>query len=239
MSDQKEYYRDEEWWVSRCLGRTASQLNTWIGFSRHRGATLYNLKPHFDEEVVPGTNILLTGPPLTGKRSIMMDVLAAGTDRGDGSIIVTTKDSADRVLKDYQKRTPYEGKPVAVVDCVTRQQGVNDVRESDRIKYASSPVDMTGIGIKLSEFLQAFGDRGIDQNRVMVHSLSTLLMYSDLQTVFRFLHVFTGRIQSVNGLGLFSIDSTSHDDQSMNTLKQLFDGVIKVPEDGDPEIRLA
>jgi len=64
----------------------------------------------------------------------MMDVLAAGTERGDGAIVVTTKDGAERVLKDYQKRTAYEGKPVAVVDCVTRQQGVNDVRESDRIK---------------------------------------------------------------------------------------------------------
>ena len=198
---------------------------------------MYELTPHFDAEVDPGTNILLTGPPLSGKRSMMMDVLAAGTDRDEGAIVVTTKDGADRVLRDYEKRTPYEGKPVAVVDCVTQQQG-GETRESDRIKYASSPVDMTGIGIKLSEFLQAFGDRGIKQNRVMVHSLSTLLMYSDLQTVFRFLHVFTGRVQSVDGLGLFSIDSTAHDDQTMNTLKQLFDGIVTVPEDGEPEIRL-
>lgn len=198
---------------------------------------MYELTPHFDDEVEPGTNILFTGPPLSGKRSIMMDILAAGTERDEGAIVVTTKDGADRVLRDYEKRTPYEGKPVAVVDCVTRQQG-GDTRESDRIKYASSPVDMTGIGIKLSEFLEAFGDRGIERNRVMVHSLSTLLMYSDLQTVFRFLHVFTGRVQSVDGLGLYSIDSTAHDDQAMNTLKQLFDGIVTVPEDGEPEIRL-
>ena len=198
---------------------------------------MYELTPHFDAEVDPGTNILLTGPPLSGKRSIMMDILAAWTDRDEGAIVVTTKDGADRVLRDYEERTPYEGKPVAVVDCVTRQQG-GETRESDRIKYASSPVDMTGIGIKLSAFLQAFGDRGIDQNRVMVHSLSTLLMYSDLQTVFRFLHVFTGRVQSVDGLGLYSIDSTAHDDQAMNTLKQLFDGIVTVPEDGEPDIRL-
>ena len=199
---------------------------------------MYELTPHFDAEVDPGTNILLTGPPLSGKRSIMMDILAAGTERDEGAIVVTTKDGADRVLRDYEKRIAYEGEPVAVVDCVTRQQG-GETRESDRIKYASSPVDMTGIGIKLSEFLQAFGDRGIEQNRVMVHSLSTLLMYSDLQTVFRFLHVFTGRIQSVNGLGLFSIDSTAHEDQAMNTIKQLFDGIVTVPEDGEPDIRLA
>jgi len=199
---------------------------------------VYDLTPHLDVEVEPGTNLLLTGPPLSGKRSLMIDVLAGGTDSGEGALVVTTKDSAERVLRNYADRTPYEGKPVAVVDCVTRQQG-GDTIESDRIKYASSPVDMTGIGIKVSEFLQAFGDRGIEQNRVMVHSLSTLLMYSDLQTVFRFLHVFTGRIQSADGLGLFAIDSTAHDDKAMNTLKQLFDGIVTVPEDGDIDIRLA
>ncbi|GAB6877899.1 hypothetical protein JCM17823_01730 [Halorubrum gandharaense] len=201
---------------------------------------MYDLAPHLDAEVEPGTNLLLTGPPLTGKRKLALDILADGTTGGDGSIIVTTKDSAERVLKDYKKRVDYEGKPVAVVDCVTRQQGVGDVRDDDRIKYTSSPVDMTGIGIKLSEFLQAFyRDRGIERNRIMVHSLSTLLMYADLQTVFRFLHVFTGRIQSVEGLGLFCIDSTAHDDQTMNTLKQLFDGIVTLSEDGDVSVRLA
>ena len=99
---------------------------------------------------------------------------------------------------------------------------------------------MTRIGIQLSEFLEAFyQQRNIRQNRVALHSLSTLLMYSDLQTVFRFLHVFTGRIQSVDGLGLYVIDSTAHDDQTMNTLKQLFDGVIRTHEDEEPEMRLA
>jgi len=73
----------------------------------------------------------------------------------------------------------------------------------------------------------------------MVHSLSTLLMYSDLETVFRFLHVFTGRIQSVDGLGLFCIDSTAHEDQTTNTLTQLFDGIVELSEDGEVSVRLA
>ena len=63
-------------------------------------------------------------------------------------------------------------------------------------------------------------------------------MYSDLQTVFRFLHVFTGRLQSVDALGLFAIDSTAHDDQTMNTLKQLFDGIVTTHEEGEPTVRL-
>jgi KaiC/GvpD/RAD55 family RecA-like ATPase len=201
---------------------------------------MYDLDPPLDASVEPGTNLLVSGPPLTGKRALALDLLAEGTRRGEGAIVVTTKDSAERVLGQYEKRVAYETEPVAVVDCVTRQQGVGDATETELVKYASSPVDMTGIGIKLSEVLQAFtAERGIEQNRILVHSLSTLLMYSDLQTVFRFLHVFTGRIQSVGALGLFAIDATAHDDQTMNTLKQLFDGVVTTSEDDPPTLRMA
>jgi len=197
-----------------------------------------------DVELDPGANVLVAGPPLTGKRQIAYDILAGGANRGDGSIIVTTKDSADKVLEGLDTRLDDGLEPdIGVVDCVTKQRGIGTIDDDPRIKYASSPVDMTGIGIKLSEFLQDFYEtRGHTENRVLLHSVSTLLMYSDLQTVFRFLHVFTGRIQSADALGLYVIDSTTHDDQAMNTLKQLFDAVIELEEsaNGDePTIRTA
>ncbi|ELY61220.1 RAD55 family ATPase [Natronolimnohabitans innermongolicus] len=196
-----------------------------------------------DSDIDAGTNVLIAGPPLTGKRAIAFDILASGAGRGDGSIIVTTKDSADKVLESFTEVASGTEPDVGVVDCVTKQRGIGTVDDDPRIKYASSPVDMTGIGIKLSEFLQHFyEDRGLTENRVLLHSVSTLLMYSDLQTVFRFLHVFTGRIQSADALGLYVIDSTAHDDQTMNTLKQLFDAVIELEETADgeePEIRTA
>ncbi|WP_136589090.1 RAD55 family ATPase [Salinigranum halophilum] len=200
---------------------------------------MYDLSPALDATVQPGTNILLAGPPLTGKRSLGFDVVAGGLEAGEGAVVVSTKDSAQRVLNEFESRFEIEGKPLTVIDCVTRQQGISDVTENDHVKYASSPVDMTGIGIKFSEVLEEYYQtREIKQNRVMLHSLSTLLMYSDLQTVFRFLHVFTGRVQSIDGLGLFSIDSTAHDDQTMNTLKQLFDGIVTTHEEGEPTVRL-
>jgi hypothetical protein len=152
--------------------------------------------------------------------------------------VVTNTDGADRILDEYGESVDdLDSVRVGVVDCVTRQRGV-DADDDVRVKYASSPVDMTGIGIRLSEFLQEFSEtRGIERNRVLLHSVSTLLTYSDLETVFRFLHVFTGRVQSADGLGVFVVDSTAHDDQTMNTLAQLFDGVIAVGEDGEATVR--
>ncbi len=195
-----------------------------------------------EESIAPGTNVLIAGPPLTGKRHLALEVLASGATNGEGTIVVTTKDSANKLVSEIADRSGTEHSHLGIVDCVTKQRGIETTDDDPRIKYASSPVDMTGIGIKLSEFLQEFYEvRGLTENRVLLHSVSTLLMYSNLQTVFRFLHVFTGRIQSADALGVYVIDSTAHDDQTMNTLKQLFDGVIEIEENqaGEQTIRTA
>ncbi|MFH5798469.1 RAD55 family ATPase [Haladaptatus sp. CMAA 1911] len=199
---------------------------------------MYSIGEPFPEtELNPGTNLLVAGPPMTGKRRLAFDVLAHGD--GDGIIIVTTKSTGEQVLSDYESRLDGRDSFIGVVDCVSKQQGMSPQRV-ESVEFASSPVDMTGIGIKLSEFLQRFYDSGVRSNRIAFDSLSTLLMYSNLQTVFRFLHVFTGRVQSAEAFGLFVIDSSAHDAQTMSTLRQLFDGEIEVreAEDGGSEVRL-
>ncbi|MHB9285962.1 RAD55 family ATPase [Halobacteriales archaeon Cl-PHB] len=202
---------------------------------------MYDLGPEFENATVdPGSNLLIAGPPLTGKRRLAMEILAHGANQGEGSVIVTTRDSSDRVLADYRSllEDP-DGSNLGVVDCVTQHQG-RSARDSDAVKYASSPVDMTGIGIKFSEFVEEFyTDRNVQQNRILLDSLSTLLMYSDLQTVFRFMHVFTSRIENAEALGVHVIESTAHEAEALNTLKQLFDGVIESDEDRQLSLQLA
>ena len=201
---------------------------------------MYTLGPEFDSATVtPGTNILVAGPPLSGKRRLAFEALSRGVETREGSIIVTTRDSARRVLDTYGSvlASP-ESNTVGFVDCVTRHQG-RSPSDTSLVKYASSPVDMTGIGINFSSFLQEFcTERELRQNRIVFDSLSTLLMYSDLQTVFRFMHVFTSRVDDANAIGLYTIDSTAHDIEAMNTLKQLFDGIVIVEENSDVSIRL-
>jgi len=201
---------------------------------------MYDLGPEFENATVdPGTNLLIAGPPLTGKRRLALQILAQGANQGEGSVIVTTRDSSDRVLADLETLLDDpEGTDLGIVDCVTNHQG-RSAQDSTRVKYTSSPVDMTGIGIKFSEFVEEFvTDRGLAQNRILLDSLSTLLMYSDLQTVFRFMHVFTSRIENADAIGVHVIESTAHDTESLNTLKQLFDGVIEVDEDRDVSVQL-
>jgi len=183
--------------------------------------------------VDPGANLLVSGPPMTGKESLAYEILTTGSRAGEGTIIVTTEDTAEDVRKEYRDYDIPEGSLAGVVDCVTRQQGGEDPDGGKFVRHASSPADLTGIGIELSELFEMFYQQeDTEHNRVLLNSVSTLLMYADLQTVFRFLHVFTGRVQSADSIGLFIIDSTTHDQQTLSTLKQLFDGIIQFEETG-------
>jgi KaiC/GvpD/RAD55 family RecA-like ATPase len=201
---------------------------------------MYELGPAFDDRSLDaGTNILVSGPPLSGKRRLAFEALAHGANDGEGAVIVTTRDSSDRVLTDFRSLLEDPtGAHTGIVDCVTQHQGRSE-QDTQTVKYASSPTDMTGIGIKFSDFLEEFyTGRNVTKNRVAVDSLSTLLMYSDLQTVFRFMHVLTSRIEDADALGVHVLESTAHDEETINTLKQLFDGAIEVERDRSLSMQL-
>lgn len=198
--------------------------------------------PELDDQIDgidAGTNLLVMGPSMSGKDSFAFSVLSAGIEAGEGSIYVTTKYSGEEVMEEFED-AGIDPERFGVVDCVSQNQGMSQPADSANIKLTSSPNDMTGIGIKVSELLEEFlENKGIEQNRICLNSVSTLLMYSNLQTVFRFLHVFTGRIRSADALGIFLIDSEMHDQQEYSTLKQLFDGVVETRAgDGGNEARV-
>ena len=195
---------------------------------------MYDLGSAFGNATVgAGSNLLISGPPLCGKRRMALEMLAHGSEQGEGVIIVTTRDSANRVLSDYEALVSNpEAVDIGIVDCVTKHQG-RTARDTDIVKYASSPEDMTGIGIKFSEFVEEFREeRGIENVRVLVDSLSALLMYSDVQTVFRFMHVFTSRVDNSDAMGMHIIESTGHEEETLNTLRQLFDHAVSVAANG-------
>ena len=198
---------------------------------------MYELCPALDGATVdPGSNLLLTGPPLSGKRTLAFEVLAAGAAQGEASLIVTARDAADRVLADYRALVDGDA-PVGVVDCVTEHQGGPTLEDPD-VAYAASPTDMTGLGVEFSGFMDRFEASDATGVRVVFDSLSVLLYYADLQTVFRFMHVVANRIEDADAVGLHLLESTAHDAEARNTLSQLFGGVVELDADGAVSARL-
>jgi len=179
------------------------------------------------DEFPAGTSILLSGPPLTRKRELMIRLL--GDDAADeGSIMVTTKMGAGKLLELFREwHGDRSNDRLHVVDCVTKERGLGRVRETPTTSYLSSPRDMTGLSIALSGQLQRYHRTGTPM-RFGIHSLSTFLMYHNLQRVYRMVHVLSGQIESADAVGVFVVDSPTA--RELDMLSQLVDGVVETRE---------
>ncbi|VVB88277.1 KaiC [uncultured archaeon] len=182
-----------------------------------------------------GSNIMLIGPPMSGKEAILYHIMYHGAAKNENAVItVTTRESATQMLdwfKENELVLPLSR--IGIVDCVTKSLG-GAVIENELIKIAGSPMDLTGMGVKISQFFEDFlVKKNIRKIQLHINSLSTILMYSNISTVFRFMHVFTGRMKTSGALGIYVIESGMHDERAIATLKQLFDGIIEVKSEND------
>lgn len=106
----------------------------------------------------------------------------------------------------------------SVVDC--------SPTESGGAGAVGSPADLTGLSIPVSEFL-----RSAERPVLALDSISTLLYYADEAAVFRFLSVLTAHLRRRDGLGLFVLTPSAHDEQTVHTFAQVFDGRIDLERD--------
>jgi len=186
-------------------------------------------------DIKKGANIMLIGPPMSGKKIISNYIMYYGAARNENAVIeVNTYEPGYLILERLKEnKLNLTLSKVGIVDCLTRMIGI-DTYEDESIKIASSSVDLTDIGVKISQhFENFFTKKNIRKIQLNINSLSTLLMYSNIRTVFRFLQVFTGRIKAAGGLGIYVIESGVHDIQVITALSQLFDGKIEIKSEKD------
>jgi hypothetical protein len=175
-----------------------------------------------------GTSVLVTGESMRA-REALLDVL--GDVSGAETIVyITTTQGAHAAVSAFESRGVDPGIRLGVVDASGSDEPPLEGLPVERL---GSPGDLTGMSLGFAKIAQRFEQAGSgDRIRVGLTSISTLLMYADVQTVFRFLHVFTSRIRSGGLLGAFVLDPGMHDDQTVNTVRAIFDCELRVSEDG-------
>lgn len=190
------------------------------------------------DELQAGSCVLISGPTMIGKQELAVRLLAAGHDEGDGILCVTTSRNAANFLEMFETHIPtLDRERLGIVDCSgSEQQRTIEEISTERV---ASPSDLTGISIGTAKLLQQFSKQDISEIRHGLVSVSSLIQYLELETVFKFLHIYTTRIQDTGGLGVFTVDSGSHDPQTMSTITSEFDGVLELRETdtGEREIR--
>ena len=184
------------------------------------------------------SNVLLLAPSLGSHgRDVCFDLLAETPPAETNVLVISYTQTPGELVDDW---TDHVGTPPIRGGVVSVGQGEAGAEDSSwAVKSVENPSDLTGVGIELSEFLSGIASTAEDGENIAVcfNSVTSLLQYADLQRVFRFLHVVTGRIKTVGGVGHFHLDPDAHDEQTLATLKGLFDAVVEVDENGAWEVQ--
>jgi len=182
------------------------------------------------EAVPAGTNVLVTGPALGGIRQLLLCMLLRQDPR-EGALFIAADTSGPETLTEYQQLGgDLDFARVGVIDCT--EESTEDAARN--IHAASSPSDLTGVGIEFSSLYERLVENGARKVRTGIYTLTPFVVYTDPRAVFRFVHTLTGRICAADGLGACAIDPSTVDERSLSSLSQAFDGRIelKARDDG-------
>ncbi len=196
--------------------------------SRTEGAYSFDGVPL--NPVASGTSLLVSGPSLGGVRELLLRLVTG--DPTEGLLLISADTDAGTALADLAAFTDRSSPGrVRAVDCSGRAGD-----SPDHVDEVTDPADLTGIGMSFSSLYEGLYADGYRQVRTGIYTVAPLLLYADdVRSVFRFLHTVTGRVRSADGLCVCAIDPAGHDDRTVSSVAQAFDGRIELRADEDDE----
>jgi hypothetical protein len=173
-----------------------------------------------------GSDVLVIGPTLSDKDQIAFDLLADSWRSGRAPFVITATDTDAQFRERFRSFVPaeYPAEELYVIDCTEQSP------DSQASCSVQSPVDLTGIAVCLSKGYDQYGN---GSRRILLDTISTLLIYSNIERVYRFISKLNSRASELGDSTVQLLDSDAIDAGDRNTLFQLFPTVVEVRDDAD------
>ncbi|MFC7134091.1 MULTISPECIES: RAD55 family ATPase [Salinibaculum] len=169
-------------------------------------------------------SVLVQGPAMVGKQEIGVELLSTASSGGGQPIAVTTADTAGQLRSAFREAGGNETDRVLVVDCLPVDSGSTD----EWTRSVESPSDLTGIAMAVSGALENIPESRRRGSRLLVDNVATMLMYAEIEPVYRFLHALVQRIEKVGGAVVATLDTDGIERSENRALVGLFDAVVEV-----------
>ncbi len=175
-----------------------------------------------------GTNVLVYGPPFTGKEITINAFVADGLKKGVPAIWVIT----DKLPSEIREEMMFivsgyeEYEKLGLVKYIDAySKSIGEVTPDPNVTYIDEATDHVGIlkavDAAAKELLQKH-----KYYRLGFRSISTLIAYLDSNTAFKFLQPFVGRRKRERAVSLFSIEKGMHNEQDIQMIGSLMDGAL-------------
>ena len=169
------------------------------------------------------------------KRNLSILKILVNQNKFSGIYITVNRpfDSLIQIMKDDFIDT----EKIFFIDCITKMAPATDkislnpknkLERSENCIFISSPSRLTEIGLALSEALT--GMENPKNKFLYLDSLSTLLIYNDLETIVKFVHFLSTRIRLYGIVGIIMCVEKIIEERLFNILSEICDIIVNVVE---------
>ncbi|MDY6768927.1 MAG: ATPase domain-containing protein [Candidatus Nanohaloarchaea archaeon] len=186
-----------------------------------------------DEEISGGfpqnTSILLVGPPGVGKSTFANQFLFQGLQEGEKALYITL-DSSPEEVKETARYFGWDfdeyGENVVFIDGYSWREG----GEPDSEFAIEGPSDLNQMNITLADAMKQLGK---GRKRVVLDSVSTLVLYTDPSSAVKFLQVVGAKSKASDSNLLMALEEGVHEEKTISTLNYVADGLMRMKMEGD------
>jgi len=176
------------------------------------------------ETVAGGTSILLVHPSTGETDRIDTEFIKQDTDH---LLVVSTRTTAREVQQKLEHYEVDESK-ATILDTLSAERGYTR-RQSDHVRYISTPEDLDGIVDETRKFLEEHDGK----LRISVDSISEMIYYADEARTREAVEALLDLLDEHDAVGLFHLARGVHEEEILDEYRAMFDGVIEVDETGD------
>jgi len=169
---------------------------------------------------------LLIGPPGEEKKLAALQFANSALVSKQPVVYVTTDVSPSELESTAgHYGLSLSGNPLLkFVDCYSWTLGSAPAGRNDI--QVQGPSALNDLAIALAQALPESNQ--VAKPRVVLHSLSTLLLYNQPEVIFKFIQITGSRLKSSGATSLFLLESGMHDEKTVSTLRHLADEIIEI-----------
>ena len=180
-----------------------------------------------------GTCILLLAPPMIESKIFYMEYIYRGILAGEPGMIVTM-DSSPEMLKEKAMEYSFDlekGERDSLLRWVDGYSlnAKKDVESTPAIRRIGGSIALSDLTVGISR-IQLEYSRIKPYYRYVFDSLSTLFIYNDPNTIYRFLRVIVSKLRASGGIGFLTLGEGMHDPSVEMTVRYMVDGTIHLDD---------
>ena len=186
-------------------------------------------------------SVLVLGPTGTSVSDTICSRFLTGEEGSRDVLFVTFEEPPDDRIDVCHRADEWAGGEIGIIEvgrgrrnAATSEITGGGTVGSITVRHVSNPGDLSKLGIVITQLLSKF-DGTPRQTVLCFHTLSALHSQIGTKTLFRFLNTLQGRLRSSDALGHYHMDPDLHDEIVIETLRPIFDSVVRYSEDGELE----